>query len=63
MIKLIPEKTNFLRAQCRSCMSTTNCYEIMMNTEYGSFPITFTVCKNCLKNLQKQIKEQIDDQS
>ena len=60
MIKLISEETNF-RAQCCSCMSNMNCYEIVMNTEYGSFPITFTVCKDCLKELQKQIKEQLDD--
>lgn len=57
MIKLIPEKTAFLRAQCFSRMSTTNCYEIMMKTEYGSFPVTVTVCKD----LQKQIKEQMND--
>lgn len=62
MIKLIPVKTNF-RAQCCSCMSPTNCYEIVMNTEYGSFPITVTLCKDCLKDLQKQIKEQIDDKA
>lgn len=61
MIKLIPEKIDFLRAQCCSCISTTNCYEIMMNTEYGSFPVTVTVCKDCLKDLQKQIKEQMND--
>ena len=54
MIKLIPEKTDFLRAQCCSCISTTNCYEIMMNTEYGSFPVTVTVCKDCLKDLQNK---------
>lgn len=60
MIKLISIKTNF-RVQCISCMNPTDCYEITMNTEYGSFPCTFTLCKDCLKELQKQIKEQIDD--
>lgn len=60
MIKLIPEKENF-RAQCCSCMSPLNCYEIVTNTEYGSFPVVTTLCKDCLKELQKQIKEQIDD--
>lgn len=60
MIKLISEKTNF-RAQCCSCMSGIDCYEIVAKTEYGSFPFVFTLCKKCLKELQKQLKEQIDD--
>lgn len=60
MIKLISQEKN-VRAQCSSCMSPIDCYEIVMNTEYGSFPIAFTVCKDCLKELQKQIKEQLDD--
>ena len=60
MIKLIAEETNF-RAHCCSCMSPIDCYAIVMNTEYGSFPSTFTICKDCLKELQKQIKEQVDD--
>lgn len=60
MIKLIPEQINF-RAECCSCMSTVNCYELVIKTEYGSFPITITVCKACLKELQKQIKEHVED--
>lgn len=60
MIKLIPVETDF-RTQCCSCMNPMNCYVITMNTEYGSFPATFTLCKDCLKELQKQIKEQLDD--
>ena len=60
MIKLISEKINF-RVQCNSCMSGVDCYKIVMNTEYGSFPVAVALCKECLKTLQKQIKEQIDD--
>ena len=62
MIKLVSIKTDF-RAQCSSCMSSIDCYAIVMNTEYGSFPVSFTICKNCLKDLQNQIKEQIDDRT
>ena len=60
MIKLISEKSN-PRAQCNSCMSLLNCYSIIMRTDYASFPLMFTLCKDCLKDLQKQIKEQVDD--
>lgn len=60
MIKLISEQINFY-VKCCSCMSTTNCYELVIKTEYGSFPITITVCKTCLKELQKQIKEHVED--
>ena len=60
MIKLIPAQINFY-AECCSCMSTTNCYELAIKTESGSFPITITVCKDCLKELQKQIKEHVED--
>lgn len=42
-------------------MPRLHCYKIVMNTKYGSFPVAVTVCKDCLKELQKQIKEQIDD--
>lgn len=59
MIKLIPEQINF-NAECCSCMSTINCYDLVIKTEYG-FPITITVCKKCLKELQKQIKEHVED--
>lgn len=61
MIKFIHERTNFWKARCCSCMSTTDCYEIVMRTEYGSFLNTVTLCKDCLKELQKQIKEQIGE--
>lgn len=60
MIKLIPEQINFT-AECCSCMSTANCCELVIKTEYGSFPITIIVCKSCLKELQKQIKEHVED--
>lgn len=60
MIKLIPEKINFA-AECCSCMSAANCYELVIKIEQGSFPLTITVCKDCLKELQKQIKECVDD--
>ena len=60
MIKLVSEQINF-HAECCSCMSTANCYALVIKPEYGSVPTTVTVCKNCLKELQKQIKEQIDD--
>ena len=60
MIKLIPEQINFT-SECCSCMSTANCYELVIKTEYGAFPVTVTVCKNCLKELQKQIEEQVKD--
>lgn len=36
MIKLIPEQINF-NAECCSCMSTANCYALVIKTEYGSF--------------------------
>ena len=62
MIKLISVDKPF-RAQCCSCLSLMNCYAVTLNTEYGSFPSTFLICKDCLKALQKQIKEQIDDKS
>ena len=60
MIKLIPEQINF-HSECCSCLSTANCYELVIRTDYGTFPITVTVCKNCLKELQKQIKEHVED--
>lgn len=60
MIKLIPIKTAY-RAQCCSCTNPTNCYEIVMNTEYGPFPTAVVLCKDCLKVLQKQIREHVDD--
>lgn len=60
MIKLIPEQINFT-AECCSCMSTTNCSDLVIKTEHGYFPISITVCKNCLKELQKQIKEHVED--
>lgn len=60
MIKLVSEQMNF-NAECCSCMSTANCYALVIKTEYGSVPITVTVCKDCLKELQKQIKEHVED--
>lgn len=60
MIKLIPEQINF-NSECCSCMSTANCYELVIKTGYGYFPITITVCKDCLKELQKQIKEHVEE--
>lgn len=60
MIKLSPEQINF-NAECCSCMSTANCYALVIKTETVSFPISVTVCKDCLKELQKQIKEHIKD--
>lgn len=60
MIKLISQSKT-VKVQCSSCMGAIDCYEIVMKTEYGSFPLAITVCKDCLKELQKQIKEQLDD--
>ena len=59
MIKLI--RTNNFKAQCCSCMSTTDCYEIMAKTEYGPFPCAIVVCRDCLEDLQKQIEESNND--
>lgn len=59
MIKLIPEQVNY-EAECCICTSTAHCYKIIIK-EYGTFPITVTVCKNCLKELQKQIEEHVED--
>lgn len=36
MIKLIPEQINF-NAECCSCMSTANCYELVVKAEEGLF--------------------------
>lgn len=60
MIKLTAEQSKS-GAQCCSCRSFMNCYEIVINTEYYSFSREVILCKDCLKDLQKQIKEQIDD--
>ena len=62
MIKLIPEQINF-NSECCSCLSTANCYRLVIKTVYGVIPNIVYVCKNCLQELQKQIKEQVKDET
>ena len=60
MIKVI-KYTQAFESQCISCLSSLECYAIVTQPKYCPNSATFTLCKDCLKELQKQIKEQLND--
>ena len=60
MIKVIKDLNDYSN-QCVACGGMLNIYHIVMRSEWSPITKSFTLCKDCLKELQKQIKEQIDD--
>lgn len=60
MIKLIKYAQPF-ESQCISCLSSLECYAIVTQPNYCPSSASFTLCKDCLEELQKQIKEQLND--
>lgn len=60
MIKLI-KYTQPFESRCISCLSSLECYAVVTQPQYCPSSATFTLCKDCLKELQKQMKEQLDD--
>lgn len=60
-LKRILEDPRFI-PQCCSCMSISkDCRAVEIFTEHSYVAETFILCKDCLKDLQKQIKEQLND--
>ena len=61
VIKRILEDPHFI-PQCCSCMRISeDCRAVEIDTENSYVSKSFTVCKDCLKDLQRQIKEKLDD--
>ena len=60
MLKVIKDLKDYSN-QCIACGGMLNIYHIVMRSEWSQTTKSFTLCKDCLKELQKHLKEQLDD--
>lgn len=60
MLKVIKDLNDYSN-QCVACGSMLNMYHIVMRSEWSPTTKSLTLCKDCLKEVQKQLKEQLDD--
>ena len=61
MVKVIKDLKDYTN-QCIACGSMRNVYYIVMRSELSPTTASFTLCKDCLKELHAAIPEEVTNE-